>query len=510
MATEKSDTTKTLVAALWTLGGGIASTLLKFVVIVVLARLLTPAEFGIVAAAAMVVNLLQALSYLGIGPALVQRHELTQAHIATGQMISVATCLVLALGVVPAAPLFADVFQKPEMTEPLRYFSLMLIASGLAVVPQALLQRDMRFNVIALFEAGSFLIGYGLVSVVGAALGFGVWALVTAMVAQSSLRTLMLLIAQPPVRPAFETRPALDLLGFGVSMSASDVIHHAIRQIDTLIITRSFDAVALGLYNRVGSLAFQPINQFSNSLSSVLFPAMSKVQNDLERFNNAYCRALGIFLLGLTSFGAATSVLAPEVIAVVLGPQWLTAIPLMHVIALGISIRGTIRLIGTAFRARGHANLLLGLQIEFLCVTLASCLAGVQFGLFGVAAGMSLAAFVHFMVGSVLVSVVLKCPGRRVAAIVVRCFVIAVVTAAATAALASMLRHWQALDIVVLLLGYAAAGGSGLLIVAFGPRRLLGDDIMWVCQFFVERSLGHDKVVRLRAQLGLAGASENS
>jgi hypothetical protein len=134
----------------------------------------------------------------------------------------------------------------------------------------------------------------------------------------------------------------------------------------------------------------------------------------------------------------------------------------------------------------------------------------VQFGLFGVAAGMSLAMLVHFMVGTVLVSVVLKCPGQRVAAIVVRCFVIAVVTAAAAAALAAMLRHRQALDVVILLLGYAVAGGTGLLILAFTPRRLLGDDIVWACQFFVERSLGHHKVVRLRAQLGLARASENS
>jgi O-antigen/teichoic acid export membrane protein len=508
VAREKSHATKTLVGALWILGSGITSTLLKFGVIVVLARLLTPAEFGLIAATAAIVQLLQALSYLGIGPALIQRLELTRAHVATGQTISVATGLVLGGGVVLAAPLVADAFREPEVTQPLRYMSLILVVSGHAVVPQALLQRDMRFGILAISEAASFLIGYGLVSVVGAALGFGIWALVAAMVAQASLGMLMLLIAQPPVRPAFDTRSARDLLRFGVSLSASSAIHHGIKQIDTLVIMRSLDAVALGLYSRVGSVTFQPINQLSNSLSSVLFPAMAKVQNDLERFNNGYCRSLGIFLLGLTSFGAATSVLAPEVIAVALGSQWLAAIPIMQVIALGMSIRGTTRLIGAAFRARGRANLLLVLQLEFLCVTLAACLGGIQFGLFGIAAGISLAVLVHFVVASVLVTVALKCPGRRVAAIVVRCFLIAGVSAAAAAGLAFMLRDWHAPDMLILVFGYAVAGGTLLLMLAFTPRWLLGDDIVWAYQFFIEKSLEHRMAVRLRTQLTLARTSE--
>jgi PST family polysaccharide transporter len=508
VATEKRHATRTLVGALWILGSGIMSTLLKFGVIAVLARLLTPAEFGIVAATAVIVQLLQALSYLGIGPALIQRPELTRAHIATGQTISVAIGLVLGGGVVLVAPLVADAFQAPDVAQPLRYMAFILLACGHAVVPQALLQRNMRFDILAISEAASFLIGYGLVSVVGAALGFGIWALVAAMTAQESLRTLMLLIARPPVRFAFETRPARDLLRFGVSLSASSAIHHGIKQIDTLVIMRGLDAVALGLYNRVGSVTFQPINQLSNSLSSVLFPAMAKVQNDLERFNNGYCRSLGIFLLGLTSFGAATSVLAPEVIAVALGSQWFAAIPIMKVIALGMSIRGTTRLIGAAFRARGRANLLLVLQLEFLCVTLAASLGGIQFGLFGIATGISLAALVHFIVGSVLLTVVLECPGRRVAAIVVRCFLIAGISAVAVAGLAFILRDWHAPDLVILVFGYAVAGGALLLMLAFTPRWLLGDDIVWVYRFFIEKSLEHPMGVRLRTQFSLARTSE--
>ena len=210
---------RTLTGMFWLLSGSGVQALLRVAVIVIMARLLAPADFGLVAGALVFIDFVEVFSDMGLGLVIVQRPELTDKHVRTGFTVSALLGLLFAVGIWFAAPTIASVFRMEGMTTILRVMALVFPVDSLALVASALLQREMQFRRLAGISVVGYVVGYGVVGVTLALVGLGVWALVGAYLAQTLVVSLTLLVRRvreagrlesPPRGPG---RPTIDLPG---------------------------------------------------------------------------------------------------------------------------------------------------------------------------------------------------------------------------------------------------------------------------------------------------------
>jgi PST family polysaccharide transporter len=217
----KTLTHKTLSGLTWSFIGLGAQGLSQITILCILARFLSPEDFGLVGAALIVINFANIFHELSVGPAIVQRSVLEKRHIEAGFAVSVLVSLSL-FGVVfltiPAIEIF---FKMPQLSPILKTMIIIIPINGMAVVSQSLLQRELKFRTIAVIEVASYIIGFGLVGIILAALEKGVWALVFAYLAQSFCKTVFLLaINRHAKRLALDFKALGDLmrLGFGFTL----------------------------------------------------------------------------------------------------------------------------------------------------------------------------------------------------------------------------------------------------------------------------------------------------
>ncbi len=346
-------TAKTLSAAKWTYSSTVVTAALQVAVTAVLARMLTPEAFGLVAMAAVVLRFGQYFAQMGVGQAIVQRPELLDGHVAAGFWASTIIGGLFAAAVWLGAPLGSMLLDSTDLTLVLRWMSLSFVISGTSTTSFGILRRKMRFRAIALTEIAAYVIGYGG-SLILAFLGVGVWALVFAGLAQATVASVVYnLIARPRLVPPLRWQPYRELLGFGTAVSAISFLEFLSSNLDTMLVGRLMGSTQLGYYSRALSLAGLPMRYMSTSLSRVLLPGFSRIQRDLPRAGRAYISLTAVFAgIGMpVALGMAGA--ANEVIGVMLGSQWAASVPVMRVVALAavaamLSHFGGILLEGTA------------------------------------------------------------------------------------------------------------------------------------------------------------------
>ena len=208
----------------WTLSGTGVQGLVQLLVLMVLGRLLTPAQFGVMGAAMVVVAVSQIVSQVGVGPAIIQRRNLTPTQIRVANTLSFSLGLLLGAVVYFNARAIAGFYRIPEVEPVLRSVAFLFPLEGLNTVGKAMLTRELRFKLYAGIELASYVIGYAIVGVVLAWYGYGVWALVIATLAQSAVRTLaMFAIVRHPLRPSLDLAASRELLSFGLGHSLGQV-----------------------------------------------------------------------------------------------------------------------------------------------------------------------------------------------------------------------------------------------------------------------------------------------
>ena len=338
--TERSLTRRTVAGLTWTSSGTVLQGLAQVAVLALLARLLLPEQFGLVGAALVVIGLSDIFSQLGVGPAIVQRRQLEEGHVRAGFALSLAFGTLLAACVWLAAPRVADFFRMPELAPILRVLAVIFPLRSLSVVAESLAQRDLRFRALAGVGLGAYLIGFAGFAITAAVLGAGVWALVGAHLAQALVRSTGLLAIRPhPAWPRFGRRHATDLLFFGGGITATRLCNYLAVQGDNLVVGRFLGADALGLYGRAYQLIVVPANAFEQVASQVLFPAMAEIQAEPERLAAAYRRAVGLTALVVVPASAALFVAAPEIVHLLLGPDWRGVITPLRILTLGMFFR---------------------------------------------------------------------------------------------------------------------------------------------------------------------------
>ena len=389
-------TRHTLKGLQWAYLGTAVGGVLQFGMTAVMARLLTPTAFGLVALAGLFLRFVDYFAKAGITQALIQKASLVADDVRAAFALSTGLATAFAVLVVAGAPAAAELARDPELVPVLRWLAVGLLIQGLGAPSVALLRRGLRFRELALIEVGSYVIGYVGVGLVMALSGAGVYALVGAMLTQAAVNAVSAYLrVRHPLLPSRAAASYRAILGFGARISVVGFFEFLQSNLDTLVIGRWAGTAQLGLYNRAKMIAELPSYQLMQGLSRVLFPSFSAIQMEHERLRKAYMSAVGGATAIVLPLNAGMAVAAPEIILVVLGPQWDGAIDVLPWLLLASAIALTGHFAGVVTEAQAALNAKI-----LIAVASTATLAG----LLWFAQGRPLAAYGAAVAGSAAVS----------------------------------------------------------------------------------------------------------
>jgi PST family polysaccharide transporter len=468
-------TARTTRAAQWRLASSVVGAASQLGVGVLLARLLTPADFGVAALAYVVLGLAQPLGDIGVGRAIVRQSRVTDHQIRTAFTCCLLGGLVVATVIVVAAPLAAALIRDPKVVSVLRVLSAGIAVRGMAVVAEALLLRQLDFRRQFMIETASYLVGYAGVAVTLALLGYGVWSLVWGGLAQTLVASIAQMMAvRHPSRPLLATRELRDLLGFGLGATASACVNYVALNGDYFLIGRLMGAFNLGLYTRAYGLMNLPHTYGSGVMSSVMFPAFAQMQQEPARVRSGYLVVTRLTAMIAAPAMTTMAVVAPHLVRGFYGPQWIGAVAPLQILSIAGYFRALYHLGGIVAQSVGRVYGELWRQVTYAAAIVGGTLVGSRYGLPGVAIGVSAAILYMFVVTGQLALRATATTWRTY----LRVQVGAIVTASFTCAVALFVRlllestgHSPAAVAVAVLAAAAVPWGLGLL-WTLGEREL--------------------------------------
>jgi len=485
---ERSLTQKTLGGIVWMLSRSVLVAVIRLVVLVVLARILFPKDFGIVQAAMMVFGFAEIFSMMGIGPALIQFKVLNKGHIATGYIFSILLGIAYGLLVYFTAPLVGGFMEMPELTEALRLISVAFPISSVAIVSRNLLLRELMFRKLAIAEVFTYLIGYGVTGVVLALLGFGFWALVWANISYMTLRSITFVILQPfPVSIQLSSTSFKELINFGGGITMARVFNYIALKGDYLIIGKLLGDSELGIYGRSYNLMAASVTLFGQVLEKAIFSTMSKKQDEIEKLENAYQKGtVGVSLLILPT-SIVSVILAPEIILVLLGPQWSGAIIPFQFLSVSMLFRVSYKMSGALAKSTGRVYNIAWRHAVFAVMVLILVGWGQQYGLAGASIGVSIAVFIHYLLmTSMSINYLPNTGWLHVFKLHLPAINLSIVVAILTGLVTYMARYLEIPALMVLILGLASSLVAVLLALKTSWALFLGKDGKWLLNLFID------------------------
>jgi lipopolysaccharide exporter len=347
----------------------------------VMSRLLDPRDFGLVAAALLGLRFVTYLSRFGLGSAVVQRQVLTRQMLATAQTLAILVGILAFATAVVLSPLIAGLTRNDQSAGVMRWLAVGLFLGSIAVVPEGVLRRDLRFKAIGLCQIVSFLLGYLVVGIWMAVRGHGVWSLVTASLAQSLIYLVLIVwLAKPPATRRLAWSECKGMLAFGGAVTVTGFLEFLQSSLDTLSVSRWIGPVGLGQYSRATYLVGLPVEQAVTSTSSVLLPSFSRVQNDPARFSAGYLLSTGPMTLVVALPVALIASSASALVPFVLGPGWNRAAAVLPIVGAAYGLNMLTHLPAVAAESLGLVTLKLKIQSVSLVAT--TCFLGAA-GLWG-------------------------------------------------------------------------------------------------------------------------------
>lgn len=355
---------------------------------VVLARLLSPSEFGLMALVTLVQTFIQRVfKDLGTGSAIVQRKEASPQLLSSVFFLNFGWGALLTLAVLALADPLGWLMGDGEVVPLLRVACFSFVISSLGLVPMAVIRRKLNYRLLAVLNYLSFSASL-LIAVALAAAGMGVWAMVVGGLSGSVLVLVLswLTSGWRPIRH-FDRADIREISSYSLNLTGYQLALYFTLQGDRLIIGRFVGTLALGYYSMATRLFLTPIQLFSTVFSEVLFPALSRVQDDRQTVGDAVVRATAVGCFALCPLLIGLSVVSRPLVKVLVGEQWLPAAPLISILAL-VGVVSVVQANNTTvFRSVGRTDLQLRSGIITAIATVTGYLAGAPWGVEGIALG---------------------------------------------------------------------------------------------------------------------------
>lgn len=310
---------KSVRAGAVTLGSQAAQFVLQTASTAVLARLLVPSDFGLIAMAVAVTAFAQVFKDVGLSTATIQRSELTHGQVSIMFWLNTLVGLILTLMVSGIAPFLVWFYRKPELLWVTIGLSTSFFINSLGIQHSALLKREMRFRALAITQVGGMAVGV-VAAILAAMAGWGYWALLVKVVVNATA-SVVLLWGCSKWRPSWPARATgtRSLFRFGANVTGFNVVNYFSRNLDNILIGRVWGAEALGLYSRAYALLMLPINNLRNPLNAVAFPTLSRLVADTDRFRRFFSKYISILAFASMPGVALLFICSDNIILVLLG-----------------------------------------------------------------------------------------------------------------------------------------------------------------------------------------------
>lgn len=357
---------------------------------VILARLLTPQDYGLVGMVAVVTGFISIFKDLGLSSATIQRADLNEGQISSLFWVNISFSVFIMLLTTAISPLVVRFYGEPRLGPITIAYSAGFLLGGLTVQHEALLRRRMRFGPLAAAEIFSLLVGLST-GIYLAWRGKNYWALVFSQLSQGlAYASAVWLVCR--WRPGLPVRNSgvRSLLAFGRNLTGFSIINYFARNLDNMLIGRFWGGVQLGLYARAYQLLMLPIEQISSPITSVAIPALSRLNDSPERYRNAYRRLIekiAILTMPLMALMIATS---DWVVLLLLGPKWLGVSRLFALLAIAGFIQPVSGTVGWLYVTQGRTHHMFQWGLIGSTIIIASIVAGLPWGAVGVAASYSI------------------------------------------------------------------------------------------------------------------------
>ena len=427
---------------------------LQLASLVVLARLLTPSDYGLVAMVVAVVGVGEIVRDLGLSTAAVQSPTLTDAQRDNLFWASAVLGTLLLTLVLLGGHVIAAFYGHPELVGISQALSLVFLLNGLATQYRAGLNRSLRFGALAAVDITAQVAGLST-AVVLALSGVGYWSLVAQQLVQGSVTLVLVVLSGGwlPRRPrrGVGTRP---LFVFGINLVAGQMVGYAGRNTDTLVIGQRFGAVGLGTYNRAFQLVMVPLGQVRQPSTTVALPVLARLQDDDQRYGAYLVRGQLAFGYTLVVGLAIAAGAAQPLVALLLGPQWSASVPLIQALAVA-GLFETVAYVGFwVYLSRGLTRQLLRYTVVSSLVKAVCVLLGSHWGVQGVAIGFAVGPALDWPLSMYWLSRSTRLPLRQLVTGALRPAALATVGACGSAAAVAVLH--QAPDVLRLAVGATA------------------------------------------------------
>jgi O-antigen/teichoic acid export membrane protein len=427
----------------WSAGTSVIIQISRIVFAVAMARFLTPHQYGLAAMAFAFAALIGIFTDLALGIALVQRDKITDEDCSTVFWLSAGMGLLLTVVGVATSGLMAKFYGEPDVRPLFAVLSISFLLGSLGATHAALLHRSMNFRSINIRVGSSTLIGGGL-GVGLAAVGFGAWALIVQQICIALVSTILLWISMP-WRPSFvfSLKSFRELGSFGSKIFGVRLVDFGRQNGDTMVIGRLLGSAQLGIYAIAYNVLLAPVARFVLTVTDTLFPALSRLQNEPQRFAMAWLRVTELLAAIFVPALLGLVVVAPDFVQVVLGNRWHAATLLLRLMAAGMLVQAVTAVGDEVLKARGRGGTLLRFYVVETAAVLAGVVIGVHWGIVGVAAAFSAVLVVTRSAYLWLVARMLSVPLRVVARRLSGVLQASLVLVAATLSAQVLLTQWS-------------------------------------------------------------------
>lgn len=360
MATLKQQGTT---AFIWDFFGKMATHGMSFVVSIFLARLLEPSDFGLIAMVMVIIGIAYIFTDIGLGGALIQRRRVRPIHYSSVFYFNIFVGLLLTLLTYFSASFISEFYNNEQLLPLVQIMSLSFILGALSSVQSTRLRKELNYTLLTKINLTSSLIS-GAIGILLAFLGAGVWSLVTQLLSMRIIYNILIWTAAKWVPDlAFSWKALTQLWGFGFRMFLSGILDAIFTRLDFLIIGKLFPPATLGYFQRAKALNGMVVQYSSGSLMTVLFPVLSKVQNDLPRFQNIIIKSLGIIIFVVFLLLGGLYLISEELIVLLFSEKWLPSVEIFKILILSGFGYPISALLVNILSSRGNSKAFLRLEI---------------------------------------------------------------------------------------------------------------------------------------------------
>jgi len=318
----------------WVSGVRVVTRGLGFLKIVVLARVLSPLQFGIFGIASLVLSLLETLTETGINIVLIQSKSELSEYINSAWVVSIIRGIVIAVFLVISSPFIASFFHTPDALGILLFISLVPFTRGFINPAEVTFQKELKFHLQFWFQSGLLLIDAGT-SITFVLLTHSVYSLVWGMLISALFEVILsFAFIKPTPRFAIDKGYFKEIFRKGSWVTIYTIFNYIAENADNAVVGRVMGATFLGFYQMAYKISILPITEISNVISSVVFPVYTKIVGDIERLRSAYIKTfIGVFVASLLA-GAIIFLFPEQIVVLLLGSKWISIIPVLKVLLI--------------------------------------------------------------------------------------------------------------------------------------------------------------------------------